>query len=124
MESTIVVLSPERMQTRLLMTRPDRDLLKAVLPPLTMAHPRAVMTLLEGLSLWTQQRLFVALAVDEEGRSFAEAEGLCDALGYGTTSVHFEVGVVPRRSRRRGQRLPGVGDFRDLRGLTKGELDR
>lgn len=117
MDSMTVVLSPEPTRTRMLGTGQGRDVLKAVLPPLSCAHPKAVVTVLEGLSLWTQQRLSVVLAVDEEVPSFCTSTELCDALGCGTRSLHFEVGVALRQGRRVGRCLPGVGDFADLRAL-------
>ncbi|MBX3275286.1 MAG: hypothetical protein KF729_33780 [Sandaracinaceae bacterium] len=120
MEPITVMLSPELTQTRLLALRQERDVLKAVLPPVSSAHPRAVVTVLEGLSLWTQQRLSVVLAVDEQDPSFYGSTDLCDALGYGTRSLHFEVGVAVRPPRRVRRCIEGVGDFRDLRVLRAG----
>lgn len=116
MDSITVMLSPEPTRTRMLAIGDGRDLLKAVLPPLSCAHPKAVVTVLEGLSLWTQQRLCVVLAVDEVAPSFCTSTDLCDALGYGTRSLYFEVGVAVREGRR-AERIPGVGDFGDLRAL-------
>ena len=78
---------------------------------------------LEGLSLWTQQRLSVVLAVDELAPSFCGSTDLCDALGYGTRSLHFEVGVAVRHPRRARRRIDGVGDFRDLR-VLRAEVER
>lgn len=123
MESITVMVSPEPTRTRLLATEDGRDVLKAVLPPVSCAHPRAVVTVLEGLSLWTQQRLSVVLAVDERAPSFCGSTELCDALGYGTRSLHFEVGVVVRQARRARRCIEGVADFRDLRAL-RAEGDR
>lgn len=117
MDSMTVVLCPEPMRTRMLAIRQGRDVLKAVLPPLSCAHPKAAVTVLEGLSLWTQQRLFVVLAVDEEAPSFCGSTDLCDALGYGTRSLHFEVGVAVRQARHPRRCIPGVGNFGDLRAL-------
>jgi len=123
MESMTVMLSPEPMRTRMLVIGDGRDVLKAVLPPLSCAHPKAVVTVLEGLSLWTQQRLSVVLAVDEEVPSFCASTDLCDALGYGTRSLYFEVGVAVRGASPVRRCLPGVGDFRDLRAL-RAEVSR
>lgn len=119
MDSITVVLAPEMCRTRMLALDPQKDMLKAVLPPLSGAHPRAAATVLEGLSLWTQQRLSVVLVVDEEAHSSCDTSALCDALGYGESSLHFEVGVAARQGRRRRRRrlIEGVGDFRDLRPL-------
>jgi hypothetical protein len=118
MEMITVVMAPEPLRTRMLALGAQKDVLKAVLPPLSGAHPRAAATVLEGLSLWTQQRLSVVLVVDEEARSSCATSVLCDALGYGESSLHFEVGVAAHPGRRRRRRLiEGVGDFRDLRPL-------
>ena len=117
MQSTVVTISPEVGQTRVLMVSEGRDVLKAVLPAASGAHRTAATALLEALALWYQQRLSVVLCVDEQPDS-CDALGLCDALGYGIAQLHFDVGVAHRnRARRNGRRLTGVGDFRDLRQL-------
>src|ERR1700722_128440 len=120
MEPTIVRLSPESTQTRLLMTRGARDLGKVILPGAAHAHPRAASTLLEGLSLFLGERLCVVLCVDE--RSTSCELDLLDGLGYGARSLFYDVGVAARLSRRgprsaRRLRLP-AGYFRDLRRMT------
>lgn len=120
--NTLVRLSAEATRTRVLITQGPTDIAKAILPPSSNAHPRATATLLEGLSLFLNERLCVVLCVDEHSVS-CDALGLLDALGYGERSVFYEVGVAARgeraerRSRARTLRLPG-GDFRDLRQLT------
>lgn len=120
--NTLVRLSAEPTRTRVLITQGPTDMCKAILPPSTAAHPRAVPTLLEGLSLFLNERLCVVLSVDEQSAS-CDSLGLLDALGLGERSVFYEVGVAARLSRaerRRGERalhLAG-GDFRDLRQLT------
>ena len=121
MGTTIVRLSAETTQTRLLMTQGPRDIGKVILPRAPMsAHPRAAATLLEGLSLFLGERLSVVLCVDERSTSCELA--LLDGLGYGERSIFYEVAVAARMSpadRRaaRALRLPGC-DFRDLRQLT------
>jgi len=121
--STLVRLSAEATRTRVLITRGPMDIGKAILPPSTSAHPRAMSTLLEGLSLFLHERLCVVLCVDEPCASSASL-GLLDGLGFGERNVFYEVGVAVRVSpaeRRRAGRalqLPGGGDFRDLRQLT------
>ena len=88
-----VTMSAEPERTRVLMTDSFQgpDILKAVLPPASQSHPRAAVTLLEGLSLWHQKPLCVVLCVDE--RQLGSSESLClyDALGQGVQQVHFEV---------------------------------
>jgi hypothetical protein len=117
---TIVRLSAEPTQTRLLMTQGTKDIGKVILPRAPSAHPRAAATLLEGLSLFLGERLSVVLCVDEHSTSCELA--LLDGLGYGERSLFYEVGVAARispanRRAARALRLPG-SDFRDLRQLT------
>lgn len=118
-ESITVTLSPEPDRVRLLAMTPTRDLLIAILGPISGAHPRAAATLLEGLALWHQRPLSVVLSVDDAGDGCAL--GLCDALGYGRT-LHYEVGLAfpdrAARGRRRRRDLHGLGSFRDLRELA------
>jgi hypothetical protein len=122
MQNTLVRLSAEPTRTRLLITQGVTDIGKAVLPPSSSAHPRATATLLEGLSLFLNERLCVVLCVDEQSTSCGSL-GLLDALGYGERSLFYDVGVaarVSRADRRRAERvlhLAGGGDFRDLRQL-------
>jgi hypothetical protein len=120
MGTTIVRLSAEPTQTRLLMTQGTRDIGKVILPRAPRAHPRAATTLLEGLSLFLGERLSVVLCVDERSTSCELA--LLDGLGYGEQSLFYEVGVAARlssagRRAARPLRLPG-SSFRDLRQLT------
>jgi len=92
-----------------------KDLLKARLP-LPPAHPRAVVTLLEGLALWSRPPLCTAIAVDD-----AVTPGQGDAV-FGDMLVP-DFGplvqwdwVEPSSS---SQRLTGVDDFTELRRLLK-----
>jgi len=55
MDSITVTIAPERGRVRMLARSGPHDLLKAVLGPVAMSHPRAAATLLEGLALWHQQ---------------------------------------------------------------------
>lgn len=123
MQTTLVRLSAEPTRTRVLITRGTTDIGKAILPPSTSAHPRAMSALLEGLSLFLNERLSVVLCVDEQSASCASL-GLCDALGYGERSLFYEVGIAARvRARdRRALHIAG-GDFRDLRQLHLHQLD-
>jgi hypothetical protein len=121
MQNSLVRLSAEPTRTRVLITQGTMDIGRAILPPSSSAHPRATTALLEGLSLFLNERLCVVLCVDEESASCASL-GLLDALGHGERSLFYEVGVaarITRRDRRRAERglhLAG-GDFRDLRQL-------
>ena len=112
MSDVTVILSPEPAQTRILTTIYDNEVLKAALPEIERAHPRALPTLLEGLALWTQRRLSVVLVADEAATSSCGAtfEVLAE-----TPSLHYEVGVAVRDRRRRlRQTIGGVASFRDL----------
>jgi hypothetical protein len=91
------------------------EMMRAVLGPTTASHPRAAATLLEGLSLWHQRALSVVLCADVEVCS--SATRMLDALGFGERTVHYEVEVAFRDHRRRGRRIPGFGNFGDLRQL-------
>lgn len=95
----------------LLSSEEQGDLLKARLDSRP-SHPRALLTLLEGLSLWNGQPLYVALHVDERCRLEPGSMLLGDELWPAESAlVRFE--LAPR-GRRRG-RLGGLGDFRALR---------
>jgi hypothetical protein len=95
------------------------DLLKARLP-LGAQHPRALLTLLEGLALWRGQPLRVALSATSagDGRPCWSGSGLFgDELWPGESPlVRYEVGA---RASRPG-RLVGLGDFRSLRVEPRG----
>jgi hypothetical protein len=122
MSSLVVTIAPEHDKTRVLMADEHRDLLKAVLPPPRLAHPRAAITVLEGLALWQQQRLSVVLVADESDRT-SGALSLCDALGFGERTLHYEVAVACRERRRARRRIDGIANFRDLHQLRL-EVDR
>lgn len=95
--------------TRLLVTAEHGDVLKArFLPP--PAHPRAALTLLEGLSLWMgRPPLPVALSVDARCLSMRASTHLGDEYWPGDSPlVRFEVAARDRRS----VPLSGLGDFR------------
>lgn len=123
MEKIMVTIAPERDRTRILVMSGPDEMMRAVLGPATETHPRAAATLLEGLALWHQRALSVVLYV--EGTSCSSGLELYDGLGFGHRSVHYDVGVVVREHRRRGgARLGGLGDFRELRNLSRGEVTR
>jgi hypothetical protein len=122
MDPITVTIAPERGQVRILARSGPHDLLKAILGPFAASHPRAATTLLEGLALWHQQRLAVVLCADEE--SDGSALGLCDGLGYGRASLHYDVGLACPVRRPRRRRIQGLGDFSDLRQLSLLEVGR
>lgn len=112
-----VVLSPSGTRTRVLITDGPDELLRAILPsPSQMHYERAAIMILEGLALWLNAKLHVVLSVDEKDAAWCL--GLTDELGVGARSVYFDVEVRDRLvRRRRGRRIRGVGDFKDLRQL-------
>jgi len=116
MERITVTLAPERERTRLLVMRGPDEVLRGILGPPSEMHPHAAVSLLEGLSLWHQQPLSVVLCVGGQSRGFEL--GLCDALGLGRRSLHYEVGIVVDEPHQRPRRLGGPGDFRALRQWT------
>ena len=118
MDSYRLLLSPSSKWTKVLLTHGPDELLKALLPPPSQVrHERAAMTLIEGLSLWLDTTLPVALCVDARDAGFCL--GLTDEMGVGIRSVFYRVEVTEPEDvrRRRGIRIPGVGDFRDLNQL-------
>jgi hypothetical protein len=90
---------------------PDGDLLKARLDTQP-CHPRALLTLLEGLSLWCGEPLSVALPVAEHSRASLPSTLFGDELWPGE-SVLVRFAFVDRV--RRPARLEGLGDFRAVR---------
>jgi hypothetical protein len=100
-----------------LLTDGTDELMRAQLPPgRQIRHGRAAATLLEGLSLWLDARLHVALSADAQDASYYL--GLVDDLGCASRSVFFDVALIEPRARRQGKKISGVGDFRDLRQLA------
>ena len=118
MDSYRLLLSPSSKWTKVLLTHGPDEVLKALLPPpAQVRHERAATTLIEALSLWLDTTLPVVLSVDARDAGFCL--GLTDEMGLGIRSVFYRVEVTERedRRRRRGIRIPGVGDFRDFRQL-------
>jgi len=115
-ESLLVTMDPSPQMTRILVMDGRDEMMRAVLGPAEGSHPRAAVTLLEGLALWHQRTLAVAVCVDE--RASSSALHLYDGLGEGERNLHFAVAVVPRERRGRGRRLSCLGRFGDLRQLT------
>lgn len=98
-------------EARLLCTSAEwGDVLKARLP-LRPCHPRALLTLLEGVALWNGSPLSVVIAAEHGSPSWLESGLFGDELWPGESQlVRYEVGghVRPKR-------LRGLGDFRELR---------
>jgi hypothetical protein len=114
-----LALHPSSKQTQLLMTQGPNEVLKALLGPPSQMHPLAAKILLTGLSLWFQRPLSVALYVDDP--DFIFSFPLCDDLGFGDSTQHYQVELVsadqgpPRRVR-----STRLGDFQHLRKLCTG----
>lgn len=89
-----------------------RDLLKARLPA-SPSHPRALLTLCEGLALWHGIPLCIAVSADADAQRCFErifyGDGLVDPR---SPLVTLEVRPARARSRRARE---GLGDFRQLR---------
>lgn len=104
------VLRVRRGHVMLLVTSGTEDVLKARLP-LPPSHPRALLTLLEGLSLWSGDPLCVAVSADESS-DWAGAGLFGDELFPAESQlVRFHAAHLGCRARR----LRGVADFRPLR---------
>lgn len=111
---TIMLVEPLALKL-LVKDAQGQDLLKAQLP-LPPAHPRAVVTLLEGLALWSRPPLSTVIAVDD-----AVTPGQGDAIfgealwpDFGPL-VQLDL-IDPERGT---ERLTGVGDFGPLRRLLQ-----
>ena len=117
MDEPVVTLVSGASRTRLVVTVGPDEVLRASLPRLgQVRNERAVKALLEGLSLWLDQRLCVVLSADESADYWRL--DLTDELGAGARSVYYAVEVVERRRRYRGTRIRGLGDFREVHQLA------
>lgn len=109
------MLQVDSARTRLLITDAlGHDLLKARLP-IHSDHPRALLTLLEGLALYCGKRICVATSVAVDQKTLP----WCDPLGQGiyaldSALVHFEFVELSVRPRR----LRGMGRFHQMRRLS------
>lgn len=94
-----------------LVTDQGDDVLKARLSSYP-GHPRALVTLMEGLALWCGTALCVAVCVDDDAQDCFERVFYGDGfLGPESPLVDFE----HHHREERPYRLRGVGDFRQLR---------
>ncbi len=103
-------------ETTLLVTTEEGDLLKARLDAKP-AHPRALLTLFEGLSLWRgHPPLSVALSATDDFRPSDASTLFGDDLWPGQSPlVQFDLALPVRRL----ARIDGLGDFRQLRGAGR-----
>lgn len=89
----------------------NNEILKALLPSFP-PHPRALLTTLEGLALWSDSPLSAAIsAAPSLNRFCGEALFGGSLFPVDSALVRFHE-VEPARRRRT---LPGVGDFRQVR---------
>ena len=98
---------------KLLVTSPrGDDLLKARLP-LRPPHPRALLTLLEGVALLSGEPLYVVISAGNRGDDWLGCETWADDLWPAESPlVRFDFAVRPPGARRT---IRGVGDFRSVR---------
>lgn len=117
MSEYTVTMSFSGVRSRILLMAGTDEVLRAVLPPhRQVRHPQAALSFLEALALWLDQRLRVVVsAADVDATSLF---GLTDDLGSPGRGVYYEVEVAEPKPRRRGRKLAGVGEFRDLRQLS------
>lgn len=123
MRSLWVGIDSRSHETRILaMAGPTETVLKARLLP-SVAHPRAVPTLLEALALWQGSTVRAALVVDDVDGSSGTRLGLDSWVGLAGPPL-YEVEFVPRRKPHHRDALDGMGAFHDLRQLTMFEVAR
>ena len=102
---------------KLLVTKGADDVLKARLPG-PCGHPRALLTLLEGLALWCGKPLTAVIAVDVSS-THLPGLGRCEEFEGGlwpeeSALVHFLFAEPAGR----GRHISGLGSFIRLRRLT------
>jgi hypothetical protein len=115
MESWKTMLQLTPRSIRLLVTDHERnEVLKAALP-LFPRHPRALLTCLEGLALWSGEAVSAAICVGRRvDPGCAEALFGDGLLPLDSALVRFDcLSPVGRR-----RTIPGIGDFRQLRLLN------
>lgn len=110
-----VTLHPCPGAVKLLVEDLGGDLMRARLP-LSPEHPRALLTLLEGMALWCGSPLCAVITADERlAPTSAAALFGSDFWPVESTMVRFE--RLPPGARRR---LGGMGDFRLLCATQRG----
>ena len=98
---------------KLLVTDPEgNDLIKARLP-VRPPHPRALLTMLEGIALFSGEPLYAVISAGNHRDAWLGSEAWDDDLWPAESPlVHFDFAIPRARARRH---LRGVGDFRDVR---------
>ena len=111
------VLRTTAREVTLLVTSPELgDLMKARLP-MAARHPRALLTMLEGVALFGGHRICVAISAAPTSAPWLESGLFGDEL-WPVESQLVQFTVADRGRRRR---LLGLGDFRSLRGVRAPE---
>ena len=88
------------------------DLIKARLP-LRPPHPRALLTMLEGIALFSGEAICAVVSAGSHQTDWGDAEQWCDDLWPAESPlVQFDYAFPAVGARRR---LRGVGDFRAVR---------
>ena len=106
----VIRVGPEHLRM-LVSEPPGSDVLKARLTN-SPSHPRALLTLLEGLALWNGRPLATVVSAEPSYAGWSTGAVFGDELWPGDSPlVHFE--TAARGCRRV---LAGLGDFRSLRG--------
>ena len=76
-------------------------------------HPRALLTLLEGVALWSGEPLYAVISAGEHRDDWLGCEAWGEDLWPAESAlVHYDFAIPPQRPRRV---LRGVGDFRAVR---------
>lgn len=118
MESWRTKVEVTAQAVKVLVTRGPDKLVRARLP-LHCGHPRALLTLIEGLALWCGEPLIAVIAAAVPSEADVPGLGWCDDLGSGpwpeeSALVRYQFAVPAGRALRVG----GPEDFFSLRRLT------
>ena len=119
MVGDILTMLASPTQIRLLLTNGPDELMRAVFPPCPRTQGvSSAPLLLQAIASWLGNRVHVVLCADYPPNW--SCLGLSDDLGCGLDSLFYTVEVVERGAlRRRGRRLRGIGDFRQLHLLRR-----
>jgi hypothetical protein len=99
---------------RLLVTDPQgKDQIKARLP-LRPNHPRALLTLLEGVALYSGDPIYAVISAGSRPDDWLGCETWVDDL-WPTESALVQFDFLAPRPAGPGRTLRGVGDFRSVR---------
>ena len=97
-----VTIKPNSQVTRVSVQTSSGEVLKALLPPLNQAHPTALRTFLESLSLFHQRQIHVVLYAVDEG--WLCRQGLLDGLYFAIDSIFYTVEIhLEKKSRSRNR---------------------